>query len=218
MADTTDEIIARVRRLDAAGTQKPWRRCGDARGGCECSFVWSEGADALVSTGRVEDLPPPPDAEVRANTELIASYRQDAPALADEVERLESEVQKLRRQVDCGKKDGDACEDCAVCWEVRAVRLEGKLSGARAAKRRWKALAKRQRQRWGAALLDEAAPAAECGALRDMVRRLAGYLESANELLESEYREDEEDCADSARLVAEARALIREAVPCSPAT
>ncbi len=89
--------------------------------------------------------------------------RDDAP-VTDVVDRIwhmadgQDAVQKLRRQVDCGKKDGDACEDCAVCWEVRAVRLEGELSGARAAKRRWKALAKRQRQRWGAALLDESAP------------------------------------------------------------
>ncbi len=50
----------------------------------------------------------------------------------------------------------------------------------------------------------------ERDALRGMVRKLAGYLESANELLENDYCEDEEDCADSARLVAEARALIGE--------
>lgn len=49
----------------------------------------------------------------------------------------------------------------------------------------------------------------ERDALRGMVRKLAGYLESANELLE-EQGEDEEDCADFARLVAEARALIGE--------
>ena len=74
------------------------------------------------------------------------------------------------------------------------------------------AIPAREGGRWPyfiSAVWEEGEPPRERDALRDMVRRLAGYLESANELLE-EQGEDEEDCADSARLVTEARALIGE--------
>ncbi len=84
------KIIGRVRRLDAAGTRGPW--LGGSLGGDPCVLAergaWARLPIAWIETAARDRNRIPP----RADCELIAAYRQDAPALADEVERLQGLV------------------------------------------------------------------------------------------------------------------------------
>ena len=81
-------MLARVRELDAAATQGPWditgRDCGDN--------IFGEGCRRRIAN-TYGDLDDP---ENKANAESITEYRTIAPALADEVERLAAEVERLR--------------------------------------------------------------------------------------------------------------------------
>ncbi len=69
-----------------AATKGPWRECGADRGGCECSMVWSESADALVLMPARdpdnEGVTLPPEGEDKANARFSAHARTDVPDLA----------------------------------------------------------------------------------------------------------------------------------------
>lgn len=75
-----------------AATAGPWRECGADRGGCECSMVWSESADALVlmpaRDPHDEGVTLPPKGEDMANARFSAHARTDVPVLAAFVLRV----------------------------------------------------------------------------------------------------------------------------------
>jgi len=86
----TDEYLQEVKDLLGRTTPGPWRLCRD--GDCSCGLVWSEKQrEYLVACieGQVEDLPPCPVEEHRANRRLMALSRTVIPALIREIERLQ---------------------------------------------------------------------------------------------------------------------------------
>lgn len=94
--------LAAVRKLSDAATPGPWQECGHERGGCQCGFVWSIAADALLLMirARDEDVPTADEAHCRSNAKFIAEARTLVPAMADEIEALREKLRAAREALD----------------------------------------------------------------------------------------------------------------------
>lgn len=99
-----------LRRLAEAATPGPWKECGHARGGCSCGMVWSRAADLPVAEAWRGDQEAPEPAEgAKANAAFIAAANPAAIlSLLDELERAESDAERLRMQL-------AACGVVAMC-------------------------------------------------------------------------------------------------------
>jgi len=83
-----DTIIAEVKRLDGEATKAPWAVSHAPHLGLKFSVM---GGGEVLCT--ISEWSPNVD---RADSELIAYYRNNAPKLAAEVERLRAELAALR--------------------------------------------------------------------------------------------------------------------------
>lgn len=97
---TIDDVIRRVRELDAEATPAPWAGRNEryvivpgSNGGA--SWPPSKGTIATLGDGEYTCNP-----RASADTALIAEYRSAAPLLADEVTRLRDALQRIRLRAD----------------------------------------------------------------------------------------------------------------------
>lgn len=140
-----DDIISRVRELDAAATKGPWRAMRDGN-----SLV----GNRLVGQSRIDEVSRPhnplycggprPTVTVMcdADADLVAYYRTACPQLAAEVERLAAlfqqthgvhhgwvaECERLRRESEWARNMLQEAEDALLEAQTERDALQDKLN------------------------------------------------------------------------------------------